>query len=203
MKEKIILIGGGGHCKACIDVIEQEGNYQIAGIVDLPEVIHQQVLGYDIIATDKDLPDLAKEYKYFIITLGQVESAKKRIEIFDRLNTISVELPRIISPLAYVSRYSKIGKGTIVMHHALVNAGAEIGTNCIINSKALIEHDAVIENHCHISTGAVINGGVRVCSGTFFGSNAVSREYVEIEKDSVIGCQARVVKNVPSGSMVK
>lgn len=36
MKEQIILIGGGGHCKSCIDVIEQEGKYQIAGIVDLP-----------------------------------------------------------------------------------------------------------------------------------------------------------------------
>ena len=38
MKEEIILIGGGGHCKSCIDVIEQEGKYQIAGIVDLPEI---------------------------------------------------------------------------------------------------------------------------------------------------------------------
>jgi len=203
MKEKIILIGGGGHCKACIDVIEQEGNYQIAGIVDLPEMLHQKVLGYEIIAIDKDLPDLVKEYKYFLIALGQVETANKRIEIFIKLNTLSVILPRIISPLAYVSKYSKIGKGTIIMHHALVNAGAKIGTNCIINSKSLIEHDAVIKDHCHISTGAIINGGVRVCSGTFFGSNAVSREYIEIEKDSVIGCAARVEKNIPSGSIVK
>jgi len=37
MKEKIILIGGGGHCKSCIDVIEQEGRFIIAGIVLAPE----------------------------------------------------------------------------------------------------------------------------------------------------------------------
>ena len=37
MKQRIVLIGGGGHCKSCIDVIEQQGVYQIAGIVDLPE----------------------------------------------------------------------------------------------------------------------------------------------------------------------
>ena len=35
--KKIILIGGGGHCKSCIDVIEQEGKYRIAGIVDMAE----------------------------------------------------------------------------------------------------------------------------------------------------------------------
>ena len=39
MKEKLILIGGGGHCKSCIDVIEQENKYEIAGIVDLKENI--------------------------------------------------------------------------------------------------------------------------------------------------------------------
>ena len=36
MKE-IILIGGGGHCKSVIDVIELEGQFLIGGIVDRPE----------------------------------------------------------------------------------------------------------------------------------------------------------------------
>ena len=58
MKEKIILIGGGGHCKSCIDVIVQEGKYRIAGIVDLPEKLHQKILGYEIISTDDDMPRL-------------------------------------------------------------------------------------------------------------------------------------------------
>ena len=30
----IILIGGGKHCHACIDIIEDDGNYQIIGIID-------------------------------------------------------------------------------------------------------------------------------------------------------------------------
>ena len=47
MSKQIILVGGGGHCKACIDVIEYEGNYKIAGIVDIPEKLHQKILGYE------------------------------------------------------------------------------------------------------------------------------------------------------------
>ena len=31
----IVLIGGGGHCKSVIDVIEQEGRFKIIGIVEL------------------------------------------------------------------------------------------------------------------------------------------------------------------------
>ena len=34
MKPEIILLGGGGHCRSCIDVIEQAGDFNIAGIVD-------------------------------------------------------------------------------------------------------------------------------------------------------------------------
>ena len=43
-KEEIILIGGGGHCKSCIDIIEQEGIYSIKGIIDLPEKKGQKIM---------------------------------------------------------------------------------------------------------------------------------------------------------------
>ncbi|MGV7224166.1 MAG: acetyltransferase [Nitrospinales bacterium] len=203
MKEKIILIGGGGHCKACIDVIEQEGSYQIAGIVDLAEMLDQQVLGYEIFATDKDLPALVKQNFYFLNTIGQIESPKRRIDIYEQLESNSAKIASVVSPTAYVSRHARIGVGTIVMHDAVVNAGAKIGKNCIINSKALVEHDAFIEDHCHISTGAIINGGVQVGSGTFVGSNAVCREYIKVGAHSVIGCGARIVKNVSADTKIQ
>ena len=198
--KRIILIGGGGHCKSCIDVIEQAGTFQIAGIVDVPEKLHQKILGYEIIAIDNDLSQLVDEYENFLITLGQIKSPEKRIRIYQTLKESGTKLPIIVSPLAYVSRHARLEEGTIVMHYALVNAGAQIGSNCIINTKALIEHDAVIGNHCHIATDAVINGGVKVGSGTFFGSNAVTREYIEIGENSIIGCGAKITKDIPPNS---
>ena len=68
------------------------------------------------------------------------------------------------------------------MHQALVNANAKIGKNCIINTKALIEHDVTVEDNCHISTGSIINGGVVVKENSFFGSNATSKEYIEVNE---------------------
>lgn len=90
MKPHIVLIGGGGHCKSCIDVIEQQGVHQIAGIVDLPEKLHQKILDYEIIATDDDLPDLVKEYENFLITLGHIKSPTRRMELFNDLKQMSV-----------------------------------------------------------------------------------------------------------------
>ena len=196
-RQHIILVGGGGHCKSCIDVIEQEGKYHIAGIVDVPEKLHQRILGYEIIATDFDIPQLVKDYGAFLITVGQIKSSATRVSLFQRLKNAGAKLPLVISPQAYVSEHANIADGTIIMHQALVNAGARIGKNCIINSGALIEHDAVIGDHCHISTRTVVNGGVKIGSGTFLGSNAVCKEYMEIGENSIIGCGATIIKNTP------
>ena len=177
--QEIILIGGGGHCKSVIDVIEQENKFTIAGIVDKKELIGQKVLGYKVIGSDDDLEKLFLKYKHAIITIGHIYSSQLRIDLFNLLKTIGYKLPVIKSPLSYISRHSFINEGTIIMHQVLVNAGVSIGKNCIINTKSLIEHDSVIENNCHISTSAVLNGGTLVKEGTFFGSNATSKESIE------------------------
>jgi sugar O-acyltransferase (sialic acid O-acetyltransferase NeuD family) len=186
MKQPIILIGGGGHCKSCIDVIEQEGRFTIEGIVDLLEKKGEKILAYEIFANDNDIPELAKTYDNFFISLGHLDSPQRRIELFMLLKKLNKTLPVIVSPIAYISKHAKIDEGSIIMHHAIINAGSKIGKNCIINNKALIEHDATIGNNCHISTGAIINGGVLVGNNTFYGSGAVSKQYITIPENSFI-----------------
>jgi sugar O-acyltransferase (sialic acid O-acetyltransferase NeuD family) len=184
--KEIILIGGGGHCKSVIDVIEQEARFNIVGIVERPDFLETDVLGYQIIGNDSDLVDLAKKYKYALITVGQIKSPSLRIKLFDLATKAGFTLPNIISPNAYVSKHSSIGKGVVVMHNAIVNTNASIGDNCIINSKALIEHDCLISKNCHISTNATINGGVTVESGCFIGSSATTKELITISENSFI-----------------
>ena len=184
--ENILLIGGGGHCKSVIDIIEKEGQYQIAGIIDQAELYNTKILGYKIIGNDADLFELSKQYKYALITVGQVFSPKIRIKLFTLLKEIGFCLPTIVSPRAYVSKYASIEEGSIIMHDAIINASASIGANCIINTKAIIEHDAVIHQHCHISTGAIVNGATIIHQGAFLGSNAVTKEGIIIKENSFI-----------------
>ncbi len=201
----MILIGAGGHAHACIDVIEQHGQYRIAGLVGKSEEMHTWHFGYSVIATDSDLQQLAKEYQFALIAVGQIQSPDSRIRLYRQALEFGFQLPGIIAPTAYVSRHATIGTGTIVMHGAIVNVGVRIASNCIINSHALIEHDATVENHCHISTGAILNGNVRIDTGSFVGSGCVIREGISIGKGCMVGMglsvrqdmadQARLVGN--------
>jgi sugar O-acyltransferase (sialic acid O-acetyltransferase NeuD family) len=196
----LLLVGAGGHARACLDVIEAEGRFQVGGVVGLPPEVGRQLLDYPIIGSDQDLAALLARHPYAFITVGQIRSAQARMRLFAELLRLGFELPVIVSPLARVSRHARLGAGTIVMHGALINSGATVGRNCIINSHALIEHDAVIADHCHVSTAAVINGAVTVGEGTFIGSNATVREAVRIGEQCVIGMGERVHADCPPGT---
>lgn len=196
MKDDIVLIGGGGHCRACIDVIELEGKYKVAGIVDVKGKKGKSVLGYEIFACDDDLPELVKVYGSFLVTIGQIKSEAGRAGVFESLKGLGASFPVIVSPLAYVSKYAAIAEGTIVMHKAFVNAAAKIGRNCIINTGAIIEHDAVIGDNCHIATGSVVNGGVLVGGGTLAGSNSVINNNLSMAGKTILGSGAVVVKSI-------
>jgi len=193
-EKEIILIGGGGHCHSCIDVIEKCGTFKIAGIVE-KSVINKEktIIGYPIIGCDNDLKKLRKYYKYALITVGHIGSGIIRENLFKKIRKLGFVLPVIISSIAYVSKHSKIGKGSIVMHHAVVNAGVQIGNNCIINTKCLIEHDAFVGDDTHISTAAVVNGNSSIGSRCFIGSNATIVNNVTLPDDYFFKAGALII----------
>ena len=80
IKKDLILIGAGGHASSCIDVIEQDNNYKIIGLIGRKDEADSQILNYPIIGTDEDLFSF-KKYQNAFIALGQIDSPLKRIEM--------------------------------------------------------------------------------------------------------------------------
>jgi sugar O-acyltransferase (sialic acid O-acetyltransferase NeuD family) len=201
-KTDIILYGGGGHCMSVIDVIEATGQYRIAGIVDIKAKVGQKVSGYEIIGSDEDIARLAQTYKTWCVTIGQIKGAAKRMESYRLFKNLGLQLPSIISPLSYVSKNAVVMESTVVMHHVLINAGAQVGVNCIINTKALLEHEVRVGHHCHISTSAVLNGQVTVGDECFIGSRAVVKNGITIHNNVIAGAGAVVLNEVAAGQTV-
>lgn len=193
----IALIGGGGHCRSCIDIIERSKVYRVIGVIDNILTSSDLIYGYRVLGTDKEIPELLSEFDSALITIGHIKNGQRRLELFEYLKSKNIALPSIISPTAIISSHANILAGTVVMHAAIVNASALIGENCILNSQSLIEHDAVIGSNCHISTGAKINGGVNVGDGTFIGSGAILREGISIGRNCIVGAGMTVLKNIP------
>lgn len=202
LKTPLLLIGGGGHCRSCIDVIDATEGFEIVGIVESDNyqfnknASKSNLTPYPIVGRDADLPSLIMQTPHCLITLGQIKSAATRIKIFNKLKSLGAIFPTIISPSARVSATAEIGEGTIVMHQALINAYSNIGANCIVNSQALIEHDCVIGNHSHISTASKLNGSVQIGEGCMIGSATAVKQEVVISDEVVIGINSTVLSDI-------
>lgn len=190
----LILLGGGGHCKSVIDVAESTG-YTILGILDKPELVGNNVLGYKVIGTDDDIPKYIDKAE-FVITVGQIKSPVIRQKLASLVVLAGGKFATIIANDAHVSKYAEIGEGTVIMHKAVVNAGAKIGCNCIVNTMVNIEHDCEIGDFCHISTGTMVNGNVQIGNNVFCGSNSVVVNGCIIGDDIVIGANSLILESI-------
>jgi len=198
--KKIILIGAGGHCMSCVDVIELQHKFKIVGLID--DRKGKFLLDYKIIGNDKELKKISKKIQYALITVGHIKNSTIRESLFKKALNFGFKFPTIVSPLSYVSKRATIGEGTIVMHGSVVNAGAKIGKNCIINNKTLIEHDAVIGDNCHLSTRSTVNGGASIKKNSFIGSCAVVKQNVRIGKNCFVNANLFIDKNLKDNSKI-
>lgn len=186
MRKPLVLVGGGGHCRSCIELIEDANEFEIVAVVGTPSEVGTSILGYELKYCDDDLEDLVRTNSNFLISVGQIKTPAPRIRLFRKLQSLGAPLPSFAASSAIVSRHASVGPGTVVMHHAVVNAGASVGMNCIINTKSLVEHDATVGDHCHISTGTILNGHVTVGERTFVGSGTVCKQGISICPGKVV-----------------
>ena len=184
---RLIIVGAGGHGKVIADSALKNG-YTDIGFVD--DHTTGECMGFPIIGTCEELESFHDGSTDFVMGIGN-NAVRKRIAQKHPVNWITV-----VHPSAQIAVHVSIGKGTVVMAGAVVNACSAIGEHCIINSGAVVEHDNVIGDYVHISPNAALGGTVCIGEGTHIGIGAVVKNNVDICRDCVVGAGAAVVENI-------
>ncbi len=198
MKKKIVLIGGGGHCRSVADCLVSLEIYDEIGIVEKEAGAGSGVQGIDIIGMDADLQRLFDEgWRYAFVTIGSVGNTLGRRKILQNLKEIGFEIPNIIDRTAVIGKDVILGEGIFVGKNAVINAGTTIGDCAIINTGAVVEHDCKIGDFAHISSGAVLCGEVNIGDDTHVGAGTVIRQQIKVGSKVLLGIGSVVVKNVP------
>ena len=190
----LVLIGGGGHCRSVIEVAESAG-YDILGVLDMPEDVGKQILSVKVIGTDDDIPAYVEKAE-FVITVGFIRNPATRIRLFNKVKEAGGKLATVIASTAYVSKYATIGEGTVVMHRAIINAGAKVGCNSIINTMTDVDHDAEVGDFTHLSANVLVAGGSKIGSRCFCGIGSIISNSIEIGDDVILGAGTLVVKDI-------
>lgn len=203
VRKKLVLIGGGGHCKVVISQLKRLNEFEIVGVTDRYKPVGTPIASSTIIGKDEKLKEFyEKGVRYALITIGSVKDNTKRRKLFDIAKEIGYEFPIVISPFAVVSTTVKISEGTVVMPHCTINPDVYIGKDCIINTGAIIEHDCKIGDHVHIAPGVHISGEVEIGNLSFIGIGSTIIQGVRIGKNVTVGAGTVVIKNIPNDVVI-
>ncbi len=197
MGNKIVLIGGGGHCKSVIDVLKKGGGFDEIVITDPAIAIGTRLLDIEVVGTDECLSNLRdNDFEYAFITVGSVGINPLRQKLVEKAKTLGFRFPRIIDPSASVADSAVIEEGAFIGKNAVINADAQIGVHCIINSGAIVEHECQVGDFSHISVGAILCGEVEVGCNSFIGAGSTVIQCIRIGDKVVIGANSIVLKNI-------
>lgn len=201
-KNDVVIYGNGGHAKMCADIIMQNRQYNIAGIID-DNPNSTGLRNYTLFGDSNVLNELyEKGLRHIIIGIGFLNKLKKREELYNRLS-LKFSIPTIIHPRALIEPSVIMGDGNQIMSGAIIGSDAVIGNNCIINSGAIISHDCTIGNSTHVTPGAVLAGHIKTGERCLIGMSVNIMIGTEIGNDVTINNGLSVFKNIPSGMIVK
>lgn len=197
-RESIFVFGASGHAKVVIDIIEKQGQYDIAFLIDDDTFLKDtEIYGYRVLGGREEL--LARSVRKGVVAIG---SNRARCHVAAWLVDNGFELVTAVHPSAQLARGVVIGRGTVVMAEVAVNSDATIGNNVIINTRAGIDHDCAVGNGVHIAPGAVLCGTVTVGDGCFICAGATVIPNLTIGKNVTVGAGSTVIRDLPDNVTV-
>ncbi len=197
--KRLLLIGGGGHCRSVLDCALSMKCFDEIGIIDCDSSV--STIGIYVVGSDEDLPRLKNEgWTDAFVSVGSIGSTNLRRKLFKTISDLEFAIPTIIDPSALIGRETEIGEGVFIGKQAVINVGSSIEACAIINTGVIIEHDCKVGAFSHISPGGTLCGQVVVGDDSHIGAGTVIRQCIRIGNNSLIGAGSVVIKDVPDNS---
>ncbi len=195
-KPFVFLVGSSGHARVIIDIVEQENRYQIAGLLDAYEPVGKKIMGYPVLGSEKDLPELLTQFPdaSLIIAIGDNDVRRQvRDQILEHWK--EAKFANAIHPAATIGRGVQMGNGVVVMAGAVVNPLCHLHDFSLVNTRASLDHESVLEEFSSLAPGATTGGNVQVGKGAVIAIGATVLHGVSIGAYTVLGAAALLTQN--------
>jgi len=181
MKEKLLLAGAGDFGRVVLEHASLEYDF---AFVDDGKKKENLVTGVPMLGTMEELSELFPKYQKLVVTIGNNTLREK---VYLRAAQIGYTFPNIVAASAYISPYSKIGTGCVILNNVVVQNNAVFEMDgVILNQGVEIHHDSVVEDYVLIYTNSVVRSLSRVCSRAHIGGTLTISNEVIVPEDAVI-----------------
>lgn len=192
-KERIAVIGAGGHAKVVASTLIAAGHQVVGFYDDDLQKKGTHIFGIPVIGPLGELK--SDNFSHAIIGIGENEVRKRLVEELN-LNWITV-----IHPYAYVHPEVYLGAGTVVCAGAIVHPYTKIGSHVIINTKSSVDHDCCVEDYVHLALSHLA-GGATANEGAFLALGSIVFPKVTIGAWATVSAGSVAMKDVMPNSIV-
>jgi sugar O-acyltransferase (sialic acid O-acetyltransferase NeuD family) len=135
----------------------------------------------------------------FVVGIWDIEARKRLTEKFIKLGG---KLTSFVTPFNYLSLYTTVSNGCVIMNKVSSEPDVFIGEQCILNRRANFGHGCVIGAFCSIGPYSILASDVEMSEGCFVGMGAIVQPKVKIGKNVIISAGAVVTKNIQNNAVV-
>jgi sugar O-acyltransferase (sialic acid O-acetyltransferase NeuD family) len=200
MNMSIIVIGGGGHARTLIDILDGQ---TITGITELNQLDHQaSIKGIPVIGDDQVILRFKSTDVSLANGIGTTTTTSKRKQQFDWFKARGYSFIQVIHSSSIVAKDAALAEGVQLLAGSIIQPGCVIGLNTLVNTRASVDHDCKVGDHVHLAPGVILCGDVTVGDSTLIGAGSTILPGLRIGSHCLIGAGSVVTRNVPDGVKV-
>ena len=197
----IVIIGAGGHGREVADIARHQAQVNnetgVLGFVDDNRDLHDKSLdGLPVLGDWSWFEGAGRENIAVVCAVGSPQVCRSLVE---RANALGLSFASVVSPLAHISPYARLGQGVTIFPNVVVNTGAFIDSYSILNIAVTVSHDAIVGRYCNINPGVRLAGNVTIGEGCYVGMGANVIQGRTVGAWSVVGAGAVVIRDLPTG----
>lgn len=203
-KMDLILIGGKGGAKMCIDAIKSTNKFKIIGIIDESIIPGSKVMGVDVLGGENELLLLYESgFKNLVITFSLLNDLPKRHIKIQQYKKMGFTFPNIIHEKASVEPSAIIGNGNILLANSIIGSEAIVGDFNYINTAAIICHEALIGDNNHFAPNSVIAGRVKIQNNNLFGMCSTTYFDISIGSNNILNNGINLYNHITDNNTIR
>lgn len=204
-RERVVLIGAGKGAEIAIDILLDDKDKYVVGLVDSYEKEFASY-SYPLLPCDVfEFPDKIDRHQYdtVILTMGStLKTMAFRRELFEMYKQKDIKFTNAIAADANIRRAVHIGEGNIIMHNCYVGTGTVIGDNNMISYGMNLGHHSSLGSHNLIAPGFTTAGCVEIGNQCIIMTGVKTRNVVKIGNNVVLPVGYAVDCDIPDGSIM-
>jgi len=202
MVQSVVIIGAGGFGREVLDIIDainqQKPQYEVLGYIVDPQygspgtVINDKpILGaFDWLAGHADS----------VSAICGVGPSHQRYNLVRRAEAVGCRFVSIIHPSAILTRWVRLGEGTIITAGCILTNQIWVGRHVHLNLACTVGHDVHLGDFATLAPGVHLSGNVTLAEGCYIGTGANIIEKLQIGRWSIVGAGSTVTKDVPANT---